>query len=127
MSAFYDWGDDPYGGGYHAWGGGYQVPAPWTVAKRMRRPFDDVPVHICGEAYSDQQAWVEGALCTAELMLQEHFGMQCRRAELLVSHHLAGSRSPMSRLVVKDHTVDLPLARFLENSQISRVVIVDTL
>jgi Flavin containing amine oxidoreductase len=76
VSAFYDWGDDPYGGGYHAWGGGYQVPAPWTVAKRMRRPFDDVPVHICGEAYSDQQAWVEGALCTAELMLQEHFGMQ---------------------------------------------------
>jgi hypothetical protein len=30
-------------------------------------------VHICGEAYSDQQAWVEGALCTAELMLQEYF------------------------------------------------------
>jgi hypothetical protein len=76
VSAFYDWGDDPYGGGYHAWAGGYQVPAPWTVAPRMRRPFDDVPVHICGEAYSDQQGWVEGALCTAELMLQEHFGMK---------------------------------------------------
>lgn len=75
VSAFYDWGHDPYGGGYHAWAGGNQVPAPWTVAKRMRRPFSDFPVHICGEAYSDQQAWVEGALCTTELMLQEHFGM----------------------------------------------------
>ena len=76
VSAFYDWGQDPYGGGYHAWAGGYQVPPPWIVAKRMRRPLEDAPVHICGEAYSDQQAWVEGALCTAELMLQEHFGMK---------------------------------------------------
>jgi monoamine oxidase len=73
VSAFYDWGDDPYGGGYHAWAGGYRVPRPWDAARRMRKPFPDVPVHICGEAYSDQQAWVEGALCTAELMLQEHF------------------------------------------------------
>jgi hypothetical protein len=75
VSAFYDWGDDPYGGGYHAWAGGYQVPRPWDAARRMRQPFDDVPVYICGEAYSDQQGWVEGALCTAESMLQEHFDM----------------------------------------------------
>jgi hypothetical protein len=33
-------------------------------------------VHICGEAYSDQQGWVEGALCVAERMLQEHFGLK---------------------------------------------------
>ena len=75
VSAFYDWGADSYGGGYHAWAGGSRVPAPWDVAKRMRKPFDDLPVHICGEAYSDQQAWVEGSLCSTELMLQEHFGM----------------------------------------------------
>jgi monoamine oxidase len=75
VSAFYDWGDDPYGGGYHAWAGGFGVPLPWEAAKRIRQPVVGVPVHVCGEAYSDQQAWVEGALCTAELMLKEHFGM----------------------------------------------------
>ena len=32
-------------------------------------------VHICGEAYSIGQGWVEGALQTAELMLKEHFGL----------------------------------------------------
>jgi monoamine oxidase len=73
VSAFYDWSEDPYGGGYHAWTGGYTNPKPWDAAKRMRRPFKEVPVSICGEAYSDQQAWVEGALCSAELMLQEYF------------------------------------------------------
>jgi hypothetical protein len=76
VSAFYDWGDDPYGGGYHAWAGGFRAPRPWDVATRMRKPFADLPVHVCGEAYSDQQAWVEGALCTAELMLQDHFAME---------------------------------------------------
>ena len=75
VSAFYDWGDDPYGGGYHAWVGGLDVKPPWEAAKRMRQPLPNIPVHVCGEAYSDQQAWVEGALCTAELMLQDHFGM----------------------------------------------------
>lgn len=31
-------------------------------------------VHICGEACSDRQGWVESAFCVAENMLQEHFG-----------------------------------------------------
>ena len=75
ISTFYDWGDDPYGGGYHAWAGGFQIPRPWDVAKRIRQPFPNVPVHICGEAYSDQQGWVEGALCTSEHILQDYFRM----------------------------------------------------
>jgi monoamine oxidase len=43
------------------------------VMKRMRRPVQDEAIHICGEAYSNYQGWVEGALQTAELMLEEHF------------------------------------------------------
>jgi hypothetical protein len=42
----------------------------------MRQPVDDESVHVCGEAYSDQQGWVEGALCTAELILRDHFHME---------------------------------------------------
>ncbi len=30
---------------------------------------------ICGEAYSNQQGWVEGALETAEIMLQDYFSL----------------------------------------------------
>jgi hypothetical protein len=41
----------------------------------MRGPYADEHIHIVGEAYSDQQGWVEGALCVAELMLEEHFGL----------------------------------------------------
>jgi monoamine oxidase len=28
-----------------------------------------MPLYICGEAYSDAQGWVEGALQTADMML----------------------------------------------------------
>ena len=28
---------------------------------------------ICGEAYSNAQGWVEGALCTAESVLEEFY------------------------------------------------------
>lgn len=71
--AFYrDWSRDPYGGGYHGWDAGVDVK---RVMPYMRRPNRGEDVYICGETYSEQQGWVEGALCTAERMLQEHFGM----------------------------------------------------
>ncbi|MEO0044600.1 MAG: hypothetical protein RL329_4048 [Bacteroidota bacterium] len=65
-----DWTEDPFGGGYHAWKAGYDVGA---TMRFMRRPLPTERIHICGEAYSDQQGWVEGAFCEAEKMLQEYF------------------------------------------------------
>ncbi len=41
----------------------------------MRRPYPSEHMHIAGEAYSDQQGWVEGALNVAALMLHESFGL----------------------------------------------------
>lgn len=67
-----DWTQDPYGGGYHAWKANMPV---WDVMPYMRQPFDDEAVHIIGEAYSDQQGWVEGALCVAEKLLQQNLGL----------------------------------------------------
>lgn len=71
---FRDWSDDPYGAGYHAWKAGFSVE---DVMPYMRKPLDSEQIHICGEAYSDQQGWVEGAFCVAENMLREHFGLTC--------------------------------------------------
>lgn len=71
-SAYANWSHDPYGGGYHAWKANYDVG---KVMRAMRKPLPGHDVHICGEAYSDQQAWIEGALCIAELMLQQHCGL----------------------------------------------------
>jgi len=68
-----DWTRDPYGGGYHAWKAGYAIN---EVMPFMRRPINKENVFICGEAYSALQGWVEGALCVAEKMLQEHFERQ---------------------------------------------------
>lgn len=71
-AAFRDWGDDPFGGGWNSWNIGVQS---WDVKKRIVQPFDGRPLFICGEAYSDAQGWVEGALQTADMMLQK-FGIQ---------------------------------------------------
>ncbi|HEY0070649.1 MAG TPA: FAD-dependent oxidoreductase [Chloroflexia bacterium] len=73
ITYFKDWSEDPYGGGYHAWKARVAVK---DVMPFMRQPYANEAIHICGEAYSDQQGWVEGALCEAEKMLQEHFGLQ---------------------------------------------------
>ncbi|WP_426754929.1 flavin monoamine oxidase family protein [Myxococcus sp. Y35] len=72
VAYFRNWTDDPYGGGYHAWRAGVSVR---DVMPFMRRPDPAESIHICGEAYSDQQGWVEGAFCEAEKMLQAHFGL----------------------------------------------------
>ncbi|MBP1164521.1 MULTISPECIES: flavin monoamine oxidase family protein [unclassified Chryseobacterium] len=70
ITYFRDWTDDPYGAGYHAWKAGFSVK---DVMPYMRKPLIDEQIHIIGEAYSDQQGWVEGAFCEAEKMLQTHY------------------------------------------------------
>ncbi len=73
VTYFKDWTDDPFGAGYHAWKAGVSVK---DVMPYMRKPDAKEQIHICGEAYSDQQGWVEGAFCEAEKMLEEHFGLK---------------------------------------------------
>ncbi len=69
-AAYMDWSDDPYGGAVHFWNSGYKS---WEVLQAMTKPVEDFPCFICGEAYSTNQTWVEGALQTAEIVLQKHF------------------------------------------------------
>lgn len=69
-AAYRDWAEDPYGGGVNFW----QIHAKsWEVIPAIVQPRAGVPVYICGEAYSHEQGWVEGALQTAEIMLQRKF------------------------------------------------------
>jgi monoamine oxidase len=70
-AAFRDWGDDPFGGGWNSWNIGVRSP---DIKKRIIQPIDGHPLYICGEAYSDAQGWVEGALQTADMMLTK-FGL----------------------------------------------------
>ena len=72
-AAFMNWSNDPYGGGAHFWNVGARSE---EVSRRMCKPREDLPVYICGEAWSRaHQGWVEGALISAEMMLQTHFGL----------------------------------------------------
>src|SRR5207253_2316906 len=71
IGAYYqDWSQDPFGAGYHAWAAHYKA---WEVMREVRRPVPGRLVTICGEAYSNAQGWVEGALCTAESVLEEFY------------------------------------------------------
>jgi monoamine oxidase len=67
-AAFKDWGDDPFGGGWNSWNIGVKS---WEVKEQIIQPeaARKTPVFICGEAYSDAQGWVEGALQTADMVL----------------------------------------------------------
>ena len=72
-ASYKDWGDDPYGGGANFWPVGVRSH---EVSRDIIQPMDDMPVYICGEAYSHGQGWVEGALATAEDMLTRKLGLQ---------------------------------------------------
>ena len=72
-AAYRDWGEDPFGGGANFWP---EFVDSQKVSKRIVQPVPGKPVYICGEAYSHAQGWVEGALNTAEDMLQNHLGLQ---------------------------------------------------
>jgi monoamine oxidase len=71
-AAYMDWSVDPYGGGVHFWNPGYKS---WEILREMTQPVHDFPCYTCGEAYSTNQTWVEGALQTAEIVLQDRLGL----------------------------------------------------
>lgn len=70
---FQDWSRDPYGGGWHFWQRGCQS---WIVIPRLRRPMSDTSLYFCGEAISSCAGFVEGAINSAEKVLQDYFGLE---------------------------------------------------
>lgn len=69
-AAFWDWSEDPYGAGWHAWKPQRQS---WRIAKAMRQPNRALSLYTCGEAYASPQGWVEGAINNAEMLLERCF------------------------------------------------------
>jgi hypothetical protein len=75
---YMDWSLPPFNAGYHAYAAHYDV---CDVQQKVRKPSQliegaDADIFIVGEAYSNDQAWVEGAYCTAESVLNDFFGIQ---------------------------------------------------
>jgi hypothetical protein len=74
---YMDWSLPPFNAGYHAYAAHYDV---CDVQRKIRKPSQLIPgadanIFIVGEAYSNDQAWVEGAYCTAESVLNDFFGV----------------------------------------------------
>lgn len=72
LALYKDWTQDPFGGAWHFWN---VHTRPMEVIPRMRQPLPDIPLYLCGEAWSTDQGWVRGALQTAERLLEERFGL----------------------------------------------------
>jgi hypothetical protein len=78
QSAYMDWALPPFNAGYHEWAPHYDIG---DVQRKIRKPSQliqgaDADIFIVGEAYSNDQAWVEGAYCTAESVLNDFFGIE---------------------------------------------------
>jgi hypothetical protein len=71
---YMDWGTDPFGGGYHGWAAHYDI---CDVMGKIRAPATEIQgtpqnLFVIGSCYSIDQAWVEGALCVAESVLEDY-------------------------------------------------------
>lgn len=73
-----DWRAEPFGGAFHLWRHG---STPENAIERARDPIPGMPLSICGEAWSFQQGWIEGALETAEQALVRKYGLAPYRTE----------------------------------------------
>lgn len=77
-AAYVDWSLPPFNAGYHEWAPHHDIA---DVQRKIRKPSQLIPgqdaeIFIVGEAYSNDQAWVEGAYCTAESVLNDFFGIK---------------------------------------------------
>ena len=69
---YMDWSLPPFNAGYHAYFSHYNIG---DVQQKIRKPSSLVKgknsnLFIVGSTYSNDQAWVEGAFCTAESVLK---------------------------------------------------------
>lgn len=69
LSTYVRWGTASFGDGDHSWVTGANDR---VIMKQLLNPVAG-KVYICGEAYSDDQAWVNGALRSCESLLQGYF------------------------------------------------------
>lgn len=69
---YHDWAPYPWGGAVHQW---RPWNKSWEVAKLMMQPIENRSLYTCGEAFSEVQGWVEGALSNTEMLLQSHFAL----------------------------------------------------
>ena len=90
-TVFMDWSQKPFSAGYHAWAAHYNID---DVMQNIRKPTElvdgtDSNIYIVGSAFSNDQAWVEGAFCTSESVLtdflqlkpiisEDHYPFICR-------------------------------------------------
>lgn len=79
-TVFMNWGLNPFGAGYHAWSAHYDIT---DVMQKIRFPTvmaggneDNANVFIAGSAFSNDQAWVEGAFATVESILSDKLNMR---------------------------------------------------
>lgn len=72
---FRDWVKEPFGAGVHLWKPGVE---PYKVMEKLQAfSLDDASprnVHICGEAFSDFQGFMEGAVRSAEGVMSRVMG-----------------------------------------------------
>ena len=73
-----DWSLPPFKAGYHAYYSHYNIG---DVQQKIRKPSQlvdgkDANIFIVGSTYSNDQAWVEGAFCTAESVLNKFFNIE---------------------------------------------------
>ncbi|MEM9547969.1 MAG: hypothetical protein AAGA77_18455 [Bacteroidota bacterium] len=75
---YMDWSLPPFNAGYHAYFSHYNIG---DVQQKIRKPSSlvkgkDANIFIIGSTYSNDQAWVEGAYCTAESVLNDFFNVK---------------------------------------------------
>ncbi len=75
---YMDWSLPPFKAGYHAYYSHYNIG---DVQQKIRKPSTlikgkNTNIFIIGSTYSNDQAWVEGAYCTAESVLNSFFNIK---------------------------------------------------
>jgi len=66
-SAYRYWGSEHAQTAWHYWRAGIDSI---DVRERITQPVPDVPVYLCGEAWSLAQAWIEGAFESAQAVVE---------------------------------------------------------
>lgn len=114
---FVDWSRQPSGTGWHAF---EPYSESSTIIPQSRKPDQGVELYVCGETFVHHHGWVESAINSSEMLMQEYFSME--RAEWIDQEYLIEPKELQMENKLKKLLEDLSkepdlLTRFLDDKE----------
>ena len=104
--------DLPYGTTACKWDSLVDLDKLWLEYKRIIKPYTDMNLFICGESYSSNQGWIEGALLTSNKVVDMLKTKSYKKYKSFTDNDIKESKS---LIIINNNVYDISINNWIIN------------